>query len=814
MRRPVTVAMVYLAVALLGVAAWQQLPIELLPDAELPRLSINAQWPGASPETTEAFLTSPLEAAVQQVRGVEKVISESSQQDGVGVATIQIEFARATDMDFARLDLSERLAALENTLPDGVRGPYVQQYVPEEFQDQQTPFLSYTVTGPYTLEALRKYVDDELAPELLQLDGVANVTARGGRQRLLELQLDEIRINSLGLNVDDVYRRVAELEYVGQAGKVVAGELLRPLAIRETVRDVEQVRNAALLTSNGRMVRVRDVGTVHDTYEEPRAYYRIDGQPAVAFEVTREAATNTVAVADLVKQRIAELAPQLPKGARLILDNDESKAIRAQLTDLRSRAILAALIVFAVLLLFLRSFRSAAIAFSTVGFSVLITINLIYFGGFTLNVLTLMGLAMGFGLIVDNAIVVLENIYRRNAAEQGAREVALPIFAATVTNVIVLLPFVYLQGELRVYYVPLALVVAFSQAASLLVGFSFVPAVAARLVAGRSSSRARVARASVYQAVVRRTLRHPWKVVFAAVVLFAASLFVFDRYVSRGIIWRPWFGEQTYLSIAIDQPRGEELEHTDAIARYFEKLLRDEPTVDRYVSQVSAQRANIRVTFPDSLENTGVPVVLKEELTGQGVQFGGAEIRVYGYGPSFYGGGASPPNYSIKVLGYNYEHVRDIAEDIGQRLERFSRVREVDTNSSGRFFGRERATELVLDLDRRRLALHGLSAEDVTRYVGAAVRGETRRSTIRMAGEELQYAVKLDGYRDVDVIQLLELQVPAAAGQSVRLGDAAQLRERDVLNRILREDQQYQRVISYEFRGPTKLGDRVREAVI
>ena len=828
-RRPVTIAMAYLAVALLGIAAWRRLPIELLPNAELPQLGIRAEWPGSSPETTEAFLTSPLEAAVQQVRGVEKVVSESSQDDGVGVARIQVEFARGTDMDFARLDLSERLAALETQLPDGVRGPYVQQYVPDEFQNQQTPFLSYTVTGPYTLEYLREYLDDEVAPDLLQLDGVGNVEGRGGRQRLLELELDEVRINALGLRADDVYRRVAELEYVRQAGRVSDGDLQRPLAIRETAADVNQILNAALLTNNGRIVRVRDVGLVHDTYEEPRMYYRIDRQPAVAFEVTREAGTNTVAVADRVKTRLAQLEPQLPAGMRLILDNDESKAIRRQLTDLRSRAVLSAVVIFFVLLIFLRSFRSAAIAFSTIAFCGLITINVIYFGGLTLNVLTLMGLAMAFGFMVDNAIVVLENIYRHarrgedaaNAAEAGTREVVLPNVAATLTNIIVLLPFVYLQGELRVYYVPLAVVVALSQIASLVVGFTLIPALAARLLDGRGRTLSRTLiepgrfnLADLYGGAVRWTLRHPWLTIATTLIMFAGSYYMFQKYVSRGIVWQPWFGQDTYISISIEQPRGEELDHTDAIVRYFENKLRDYPEVSRVVSRVSAQRALMRVTFPPELEHTDVPVAVKDELVGESVMFGGAEIRIAGYGQSFAGGGTTPPNYSIKVLGYNYETVRGIAEDIGLRLQRFSRVKEVDTNASGRMFGRDRATELVLDLDRRKLALHGLTAQDIVRQVSSSVRGETRRSAIRMGGEELQYSVKLEGYRNIDVVKLLELQVPAQAGQSVRLGDVAAVSEREVLARILREDQQYQRVVSYEFRGPAKLGDRVKEAVV
>lgn len=827
-RRPVAVAMAYLAVGLLGIAAWRRLPIELLPDADMPRLSVRASWPGASPETTEAFLTSPLEAAVQQVRGVEKVTSESSQSEGVGSAVISIEFARETDMNFARLDLSERLAALETTLPAAVRGPYVEQYVPEELQTQRQPFLSYTVTGPYTLEALREYVDDELAPDLLQLDGVANITARGGRQRLLEIELDEVRINALGLRSQDVYDRVAELEYVSEAGRIDGAEVSRPLAIRESVQDVDEILNAPLLTNGGRVVRVRDVANVHDTYEDARSYYRINGQPAVAFEVTREAGTKAVAIADLVKAGVTALAPGLPKGTRLILDNDESKAIKRQLSDLRSRSLVSAAIVFFVLLIFLRSLRSAAIAFSTVGFSVLITINLIYFGGFTLNVLTLMGLAMGFGLMVDNSIVILENIYRRarrgegaqEAAEHGSREVALAILAATLTNIIVLLPFVYLQGEMRVYYVPLALVVTFSQAASLLVSFTLIPTLAARLLRSRGpqatvrATKPRIDTQAIYHSAVLRTLRRPWLTVAVTAVLFAGSYFVFQKYVVRGIRWSGFGGQETYIGIDISQPRGEELDRTDAIVRHFEGRLQQYPEIEQFTSRVSPQRGFIRVTFPDSLENTGIPVAIKDELQGESLLFGGAEVRVSGFGQSFFGGGSSPPNYSIKVLGYNYETVRQIAEDMGKRLQRFSRVKEVDTNSSGRSFGRDRATELVLDLDRARLALHGLSAQDVATFVSSSIQGETRRDAIRLAGEERYYSVKLEGYRELATVGLMELQIPAGAGKSVRLGDVAVVRERDVLNRILREDQQYQRVISYEFRGSTKLGDRVKAAVV
>jgi len=195
--------------------------------------------------------------------------------------------------------------------------------------------------------------------------------------------------------------------------------------------------------------------------------------------------------------------------------------------------------------------------------------------------------------------------------------------------------------------------------------------------------------------------------------------------------------------------------------------------------------------------------------------FGGVEVRVYGYGPSFYGGGASPPNYSIKILGYNYDAVRDIAADLARRLERFSRVRDVDINAGGRFFFDEKISEVVLILDRERLAAHGLSARDAVTQVRAAVGGRTGNEQIRVGGEEVGLELKLAGYRDLNMLDLAEtLVLSPSSGDAVRLVDLATIELRDVLNVILRENQQYQRTVRYEFRGPQKLGDRIRDAVI
>ncbi len=863
-RRPVAVAMGCLAVALMGASAWRNIPIGLLPDTRLPRLTVRAEWRGASPETVEAFLTSPIEAVVQQVRGVEKVVSLSSEVQGTGTSVIEVQFSRDTDMDFARLDLSERLSTLEEELPPAVRRVLVEAYVPPEFESRsQGGFLRYTYTGPYTLEALRADLDDRVVPDLSQIEGVALVQANGGRERLIEIELNEDRVSSLGLSPGVVSQRINDLDLVREAGAIRERDRERSVTIQNRVARADEIRSTVLLENRGTLVRVSDVADVRDSYEEPRSYNRINGRPAVSFTVIREIGANTVRAADAVKARVSRLERNGPAGTRMILNYDESEDIKEQLTDLRSRALISAFVIFAVLLLFLRSFRSAGVVFMTIAFSVLISLNLIYFGGMTLNLLTLMGLAMGFGLIVDNAIVVLESVFRRwqagreavDAAGEGTRQVVLPILTSTATTLIVFVPFVYLQGELRVFYVPLAIVVALTLGASLLVAFTFIPALAARVLprvrrgtgaaeanatddrstgiatprrpggAAREDGAARVASATanherpplytrVYSAIVGFTLHRPWLAVTVATLAFGGSWYLFENHVTRGVLWGGGMGSDTYVFINIELPRGSDLERTDNLVRSFEERLAAIPEVERFSSTVTGTYGRITVTFPDSLENTGIPMAIKEQMFSYSLGFTGVEVRVIGVGLGFYGGGGgASPNYSMKVLGYNYEKVREIAEDLGDRLARVPRVRTIDTNSAGRFV-RERATEFVVEIDRDQLARHDLSVRELVARMNAAVVGQTSLARLKIGGDEVRYEVKLEGYRDTDVRELLETIIGTPTGSGIRLGDVVSITPVDVLAWIRREDQQYERTVAYEFAGPRRLGDQYYDGII
>ncbi|NNM04471.1 MAG: efflux RND transporter permease subunit, partial [Gemmatimonadetes bacterium] len=403
-------------------------------------------------------------------------------------------------------------------------------------------------------------------------------------------------------------------------------------------------------------------------------------------------------------------------------------------------------------------------------------------------------------------------------------------------TLIVFVPFVYLQGELRIFYVPLAIVVGLTLLASLFVAFTFIPALAGRILdmgsplgtAWRGGSRRKAPEGGepfaagprppiyvrVYRALIGGTLRYPWAAVVVAIVCLGGSYYLFNRYVTRGVIWGGGWGQQTFVDIRITLPRGSDLDRTDELALFFEERLAALPEVERFTSQVTGTFAAIRVTFPEDLENTSVPSAIKEQMVAYSLGFSGAEVRVYGFGPSFYGGGGSPPNYSIQVLGYNYEMVRDIAEDLGSRLTRMSRIRDVDTNASGSYFDRDKATEYVVEIDRAALARYDMTIQDFVGRMNAVIRGQTGQSLLKLGGEEVRFDVKMEGFTTVDLRELEETIITGSAGTGIRIGDVVSIAPKEILARIRRENQQYERTVAYEFRGPTKLGDMVRDAVV
>jgi len=816
-KRPTAVAMISLVILFTGFFSASRLPLALTPDVDFPKLTITTSWYDTSPETIEAFVTSPIEAVANTVTNVHKVSSVSEE----GMSKVTVEFIRGTNMNFAAMELSEKLSAIREQLPYGTSSPQIVKYIPEKFQTDE--FLTIHLTGAYSLQELRRIALEKIKPTLMGLKGIADVQVIGGQDREIEILVNKTKLNAYNISLSEVEQTLLDLGYRESIGALRTGKQRITLFVDTPLRESSEIENAILTSKNGYVIHIKDIAEVHDTYGRPRSLSRIDGHPAVVLHIAREVGSNTIKTADRVFKKLKELQRKLPPGLDLIVEQDQSREIRRSLSDLGERSLFSILVIFLVLMAFLHTFKAPLIIISTIFFSVLFTLNLFVIFKIGLNLLTLAGLALGFGMLVDNAIVVVENISHHHqkgellnqAAVSGTSEVILAVVASTLTTVVAFLPFLYLTGELRIYYLPFTLAVGFSLLSSLVIAFTLTPSITVKLFS-KNKWQEEVDRAFKpvrwYQDFLRWIVNHRGITIFLALFILGGSTYLFQKYVTKGRIFY-WHGG-TYLSVNVGMPKGAEIKRTDQIARRFEKIALEEKKGQRVGTFVYPEFAYIRILFPRSLRKTAYPFLLKEKLINTASQIAGASVSVWGFGEGFStGGGGGGSMYRIKVLGYNYNKVKEIAEDLGRRLKRYSRVKDINTNASVWWYGGD-VYEIVLRIDREKLERFHITPASLLSIVQANLRENLAWQRIRLGGRELEYKIKFQEYKNFSMDDLKNLLIKTPSGETLRLKEVARIEKRKTMGQIVRENQQYQRMVSFEYRGPYKLGNRLVDAII
>ncbi len=526
--RRVTISMVAVAVVLFGVVAFGRLPVSLLPDLTYPSLTVESRYPGAAPAEVEALVTRPIEEVVGVVSGVQRMTSTSRP----GLSQVVLEFQWGRKMEFAALDVRQKLDLL--SLPRDVERPVLLRFDPAN-----EPVLRLYLTGAGSLTALRYVAEEVLKKDLESTEGVAAIKVNGGAEEEIEVRVDQGKLALLGLSIQDVGSRLLN-ENVNQAGGSLYESEARYLvrAINEFA-DTRDVLATVVATRDGRNITLGDVATVVRGTKRRDVVTRFDGKEAVELAVYKEGDANTVTVAKALKARLDSLGDELPDGIEVHYGADQSRFIQASIREVLSNALMGGLIAMAVLLLFLKSLRSTLIIGLSIPISVIATFFLMYRTGTTLNVMSLGGLALGVGMLVDNAIVVLEAIFRRReagetwlvAAREGASEVGRAVAASTLTTVAVFLPVVFLQGIAAQLFRDMALTVSFSLLASLAVALTLIPMMAA--LSGRGEDRAPVVEAPT-GGRVRRAAR--WIFVRAPAAVVAALRWAL-RSLGRALAW-------------------------------------------------------------------------------------------------------------------------------------------------------------------------------------------------------------------------------------------------------------------------------------
>jgi HAE1 family hydrophobic/amphiphilic exporter-1 len=796
--------MITSVLVLLGAIAFSRLPVDLMPDVQNPTITVRTGYPGVAPEEVENLVTRPMEAALTSAPGVYRINSTSSE----GSSTVRVSFDWGVNLDEAANEIRTRVDRVRGSLPEEVEPPTI-----FKFDVSQFPILFLAVSGDRDPREMRTFIEDEIQPRLERVPGVAAVDIRGGvrREIHINLSIDKLRSYNLSVNqITDILRRENQNRPVGPMDEGKYEVLLRT---EGEFDNVEQIRNVVVTSRDGIPIYMKDVAEVKDTHEEIRQMVRVDDRPGLRLAIRKQSGANTVAVAEKTKEEIERIHKAFPD-VNIWPIIDTSTFIQRSIDNVRTSAISGAILAVMILLLFLRNFRSTLIVAVAIPVAVIGTFSLMYFYGFTLNTMSFGALALGVGMLVDNAIVVLENIFRhregglshQEAAVLGSSEVASAIVSSTLTTVAVFVPLVFLTGMTGIMFMQLSYVVSFSLACSLLVALTLIPVLCAKYLRVRppdarshpfmsrfieTSGRMLDSLDERYQRAIQWSLAHRKSVVIGAVLLFAGSMALVPLI---GFEMMPETDEGE-VRVDLEMPSGTKVEATDEVTRRVEEILRREvPETEHTLTEVggggwmssNTHQSEIRLKLVDKSKRERSSQEIADALRSKINIQPGLMARARAGGGSFMtrimaGGGSD--RVSVEIRGYDMVVASDLAKTVKDVIESVPGV------TDARVSRREGMPEMKIWVDRVKAASLGINASEVAETLEAVIGGR-RASQFRQQGDEFDILVRLNEQERANIEQINHVPVVTPSGQSVPIGSLVRMQRREGPVSIERQDQE------------------------
>ncbi|MGI8782542.1 MAG: efflux RND transporter permease subunit [Acidobacteriota bacterium] len=804
-RRPIATYVIMATTILLGIISFTRLPVDLMPDVSFPTLSVRTAYPGVGPEEIERLITEPIEKSLASAPGVEHVTSTSSE----GSSQVRVAFEWGTDLDEAADEVRTRLDRVRGALPDESEPPFL-----FKFDVSQFPIMFLGISGDMDPRRLRQVAEEEVQYRLERVPGVAATDIQGGFRREIHVRLSLDKVKALNLSLEQVLASIRGETLNLPAGQLKEDKFEILLRTQGEFTSVDEIRDLVLTTRGGIPLLLRDVATIEDSHEEVRGMIRIDGKPGIRMSVRKQSGSNTVEVAEAVHREMEQINREVP-GVQIWSIIDSSRFIKQSINNVRDSAFWGSLLAIGVLFLFLRNIRSTIIIGISIPISVIATFALMYFYGFTLNTVSFGGLALGVGMLVDNAIVILENIFRHReagmpraeAALVGTREVGTAIVASTLTSVAVFVPLVFLGGMSGILFKEMAWVVAFVQFFSLFVALTLVPmlcakylkmdyeivhnALSARLV--RVSGRVLDGLDSEYQKAIHWALRHRKTVVLSAIILFFGSLALIPFI---GVEMEPETDEGE-VRVGLELPAGTGLEETDRVTLQVEKILRESvPETEHMLSEIggsgggfggpsTVNTSSIRLKLVDKSKRSRSTMAVASDLRGKLSGIPGVIARPRAGGGNFAlrRGQQTDDRLSIEVRGHDLVAGQQLALKVRRIAE------EVDGVSDAIVTRREGRPEMRVHVDRARASAMGISVAQVATTLRTAV-GGTRAAYFRDAGDEYNILVRF-GEADRDNIEsVVNLPISTPTGETVPLASVVRLERTEGPMVIERKDQE------------------------
>lgn len=802
--RPVSTIMIMLIIVVLGAVSFSRLPIDLYPKMELPYAMVMIQYPNAAPTEIESMVTKPVEQQIATVENIKAIYSYSME----GSSIVLCEFANGTDMNFASLNMREKVALISDYLPDKASEPMFLTMDPT-----MMPVSQLYVSGDMSLQELNALVDDEVLPKLERSEGVAAASSFGGTEKEISVKFDQERLAGYGLTLSDISQMLAAENISLPSGEVNKGSQKLIVRTIGEFKSLDDIKHVPFVLPTREVVYLQDLATVDETTKEQTSIGRVNEVPSIGISITKQSTANTVVVSRQVNQAIEELKADHPE-LKFTFAYDQADYIMKSITNVAETAILSCIIAIFICFLFLRNVASTMIIAISIPTSIIATFILMYFTGLTMNVLSLSGLAIAIGLLVDDSIVVMENIFRRrdegiNALEAsiaGTKEVTMPVVAATLTKIAVFLPIVFVEGIAATMFKEFSFTISFALLCSLLVALTVVPMLCSRLMNTKDmGTHVRIGRrryemkfmngftrgmtylTEEYLKLLKYSLHHRKKAVIVALALLVASS-VLVAFVGGELL--PSSDEGSF-TITAEMPYGTSLDETDKTISQIEKYVIDNiPELD--VCSVAIGNANMYSISSANTSTVTVKLVDKQDRKRSTTEIVnkatkdlqrsilGAKLTLAESSSMTLSMGSKP--VSLVLKGDDLDTLKKVSADIEEIVRGVKGTVNVSTDMT------EGNPELRVMLQRNNAAQYGITSYQLANTLNAALDGATA-TTLKTNGDETDIILSLNDDYKQSVENLKQIVVATPTGQKVTVGEIADFAFDNSPSQITRQDQ-------------------------
>ncbi|MBN2733114.1 MAG: efflux RND transporter permease subunit, partial [Balneolaceae bacterium] len=818
-KRPIATTMVFLIIIVLGVISFRYLPVSLLPPIEYPQLTVSTEYPNVGPEEIEKIITQPVENALAGISGVEQVRSSSEE----GESDVTLEFSQGVDLDVAANEVRAALDGLRDELPPEAEAPQIRKFDPNNF-----PIVIVGANSDMNLQRLTQVLEREVTQRFEQIGGVGSIGIWGGVYREVQVNLKRDRLIASGLSSAQVQQAIASENVNLPGGNVNSGIQQLYVRTQGEYESLEQIANTIITVVDDKPIRVRDVAEVRWGYEDLNRLVTIDEKPMVRFGIRKQSGANTVTVAENIREEIEQINAERDD-MELFVTTDQSEYIQSSIDNVQTSAMWGGIFAILILYLFLRNGSSTFIIATAIPISIIATFALLYFNDLTLNQMSFGGLALGVGLIVDNAIVVLENIVRlreergedlETSALVGTKEVGGAIIASTLTTSVIFLPVVFMQTITGMIFQQLALVVVFALICSLFVALTLVPMLSSKFLTVEPEGSKKAKKKGWFQRyftkledryshVLEKSLNHK-KAVFAgtaALVIICSIVVPFIPYELAPA------SDANQIDVDFEMEQGTNIAVQNQYLQELEKIVRANlPTddVEHVTTDVRDGRAEVEITMVEASERSMSTSSLADSIRKKVVgMVPGGDIRVDAQSGLWilrriFGGGGGDTEVNIQLRGYNLDQAQQISQEIKLQME------EIPEISGVRVERRQGRPEQNINFNRDKISDLGLTVREVAQVIQTNV-GGSRAGAYRVGGDEFPITVRLQAEDRLSTTDLQNISLTTPNGEVLPISAVVSKNRGRGPTEISRINSQRVSYISANLESGVALGEAVQK---